>query len=274
MRSSWLIHRWRRRGHSVAIWLPALLLGAAGVGAGFALRARDNVATSADNLPASSALEEPAPVVACLGLVDFDGGVLALQPTVPGRVLEVPVVENQCVKAGAVLMRLDDAAARAGVGEAEAALEAAEADLAEARHAPQQHRLLLQQQESAVAAAQHDLAAARLAADRKRELAKLQLIDQKDADAAEEEVKKLGAVVDADRAKLEALGLRDPEQEVRRSQAQARAKPSTRRAISLPSTPCALLRTARFCASPPVRARCSACKRASRLSCSPQANRA
>jgi multidrug resistance efflux pump len=222
MNHSFLLNHWKRRGHSVSVWVPLVLLGATGLGAGWALRARDHAATPADSGGAAPAREQP--VVACLGVVDFDAGVLSLQPTVPGRVLDVLVAENQHVKAGAVLLRLDDEPARGRVGEAEAALEAAEAQVAEARQAPQQHRLLLEQQRSAIAAAQHDLAAARLTAARKRELAKLELIDHKDADAADEEVKKLEALGHAALAKLEALGLRDPEQEVRRAEAEARAK--------------------------------------------------
>jgi len=77
--------------------------------------------------------ERHAPVVVGLGMADVEGGVLSLYPTVPGRVTEVPVAENAVVRSGAVLLRLDDEAARAQVGEAEAALEAAEAQLAEGR---------------------------------------------------------------------------------------------------------------------------------------------
>src|SRR5207237_10394022 len=95
---------------------------------------------------------------------------------------------------------------------------------AEARKAPQQHRLLLAQQKAARTAAQHELAAARLQASRKEELAQRDLINRKEADAAAEQVRKLEAVVEAEQAKLDALALRDPAQEVRRAEADVRAK--------------------------------------------------
>src|SRR5271170_3472638 len=42
------------------------------------------------------------------GFVDIESGVTPLYPTVPGRVVEVLVHENDKVKAGAPLVRLDD----------------------------------------------------------------------------------------------------------------------------------------------------------------------
>jgi RND family efflux transporter MFP subunit len=54
----------------------------------------------------------------------------SLAARIPASVLEVPFREGQPVPAGAVLVRLDDAALHAAVGAAEASLKAAEADLA------------------------------------------------------------------------------------------------------------------------------------------------
>src|SRR5438105_2776700 len=139
------------------LWLPVLvLLIGSTVGATRALRSRDSNADSPDNH------KDTSPVVVCLGMADFEGGTLSLHPTVPGRVVEVAVAENEVVRKGTVLLRLDDEAARAQADEAEAALQAAEARLAEARKAPRQHQLLLDQQKAGVAAVEHELAAARL----------------------------------------------------------------------------------------------------------------
>jgi multidrug resistance efflux pump len=170
--------------------------------------------------------ESPTPAAVGLGRGDVEGGILSLYPSLPGRVTEVPVVENQEVQAGAVLLQLDNEAARSHVEEAKAALEAAQAQLAEARKAPQQHQLLLNQQRDALTAAQHELAAARLQASRKEELAAKDLINRKEADAAAELVRKLEAAVRAEQAKLAALSLRDPAQEVRRAEADVRARQS------------------------------------------------
>ena len=73
------------------------------------------------------------PTAAALGTVDVRGGVVTLLPTVSGRVLAVHVEDNADVKAGEVLMQLDARAAQTQLREAEAALEAAEAQRSEAR---------------------------------------------------------------------------------------------------------------------------------------------
>src|SRR5438309_376830 len=90
---------------------------------------------------------------------------------------------------------------RAQVGEAEAALEAAEAQLVEARKAPRQHQLLVDQQKAAVEALNHDLAAARILASLKEAAAQRELTGRKEADIAAEHVKKLEAAVQAEQAK-------------------------------------------------------------------------
>src|SRR4051812_41402386 len=92
------------------LWLglPALaVLAASLVGAGWAVRSRSG-ARSQDDRAAQAPAGQATPVLICLGVADFDGGVLSLYPSVPGRVAEVPVAENDVVRAGAVLLRIDD----------------------------------------------------------------------------------------------------------------------------------------------------------------------
>jgi multidrug resistance efflux pump len=207
---------------SLRFWVPLVLVMAAGIaGAGRMIRGIDSSNGQAQDYAAPS---QPEPITVCLGVIDFEDGVLSLEPTVAGRVLEVPVKEDQQVKAGAVLMRLDDRAARDRVAEAEAALESAEVQLRETRKAPQRHALLLAQQRDAVEAAKHALLSAQLTASRKTELAKKELINGKESDAAQEEVKQLEAAEQADEAKLNALSLQDPAEEVRQAEAQVRSK--------------------------------------------------
>src|SRR5437879_3957094 len=63
----------------------------------------------------SSDLAEPALV--CFGYVDGPAGVTALAPLVAGRVTQVEVQENDPVKAGTVLIRLDDRLAQFRLGQ-------------------------------------------------------------------------------------------------------------------------------------------------------------
>src|SRR5262245_17590121 len=65
--------------------------------------------------------------VVCFGYVDVESGVLSLRPSVAGRVVEVPIADNQTVAAGTVLLRLDDTLARHQVEEARADLKTAQA---------------------------------------------------------------------------------------------------------------------------------------------------
>jgi len=90
--------------------------------------------TSAEARPAGRA------ALVCLGHVDVEDGVTALNPMQPGRVVEVAVREGQTVKAGAVLIRLDDQQARLVVRQAEGELKVARARLAQALKLPQQHQ--------------------------------------------------------------------------------------------------------------------------------------
>ena len=80
----------------------------------------------------------PPPVrrgVACTGYVEADGGLIHLTPARPGRVESVAVREGDAVAAGATLLRLDDRDARSAVDQADAAMRAAEARLAQADEA-------------------------------------------------------------------------------------------------------------------------------------------
>jgi putative ABC transport system ATP-binding protein len=207
-------HRVPLRGLAVlavaAILLPALSWLLTGPGRGLAPWPAPEVRTPQPG---------DRPALVCIGYVDAEGGVLALAPAVPGRVAEVPAEEGRPIRAGAVLLRLEDRVARLQVREAEAALRAAEAQLAEARQAPGQHRSLLAQQRAALAAVQHDLAAARLIAARKERLNK-----KEEAAVAAEEVKKGEAAEQAGREKLRALEERDPAPEVARAEADVLAK--------------------------------------------------
>src|SRR5436305_9016333 len=133
MRTKW-------RPLHVAFYLGLVTLIASTVGAGWVLSH-----SRAGHSPA--ALSDPAePALVCFGYVDGPAGVTPLTPLVAGRVTRVEVRENEPVKAGSVLVRLDDRPAQFRLRQVEASLAAAREQLAQARKLPRQQQIKLAQQ--------------------------------------------------------------------------------------------------------------------------------
>jgi multidrug resistance efflux pump len=175
---------------------------------------------------------EPKPVepilsadepVACFGHVDVKHGVTSLYPTQPGRVAEVRVEENETVKAGAVLLRLDDTVARLRIQEAEADLQATRIQLAVARKLPQQQQVRLAQVQAGIEAVRHRLAAAQHERDRKAELHAKDLLPKVELEVAGDQVKELEALLQAEMEKRAELQLHEPAADIRRAEENVRA---------------------------------------------------
>jgi multidrug resistance efflux pump len=169
----------------------------------------------------AAAPEEPSSGrrgIVCVGYVDVESGLTSLYPLQPGRVVAVPVAETEHVDAGAVLLRLDDTQAKLRLREAEAGLESARVQLAEARKLPEQHRTRLVQQQCAAEAAQRRAKAARLQFERQQDLDRKGLLGAKELAIAAEQLKEAEAGVRAEAARLSELKLRDPQADVRRGE--------------------------------------------------------
>ena len=134
------------------------------------------------------------------------------------------VRENERVRAGAVLVQLDDRAARLQVRQAEADLKAAREHLAESRNLPQDHQLKIEEQEAAVAAARHRLERARVMLVRRRGQLEKQLVHPSEVQAAEEVVGELEAAAAAEQDRLREIRLVDPKSEVERASAEVEAR--------------------------------------------------
>jgi multidrug resistance efflux pump len=174
-------------------------------------------------------------IVVCYGYADLEGGVTSLQPSQLGRVAEVLVKENDTVAAGAILLRLDDSAARFRVAEAKALMDKALAEQTEAKKAPEQHRCKIAQQQAAIKVARARIAGARhLLAARKVQ----QITDRiagryrddpvlvEEIASSAERVKELQETGKVEQESLNILEARDPTAEVER----ARAEVATMRA--------------------------------------------
>jgi len=175
--------------------------------------------------PAPEARTVPASAggagVICFGRVDLAHGVTSLYSLQPGRVAAVLVEENQEVPAGAVLLRLEDGLARGRLAEAEAALEGAGLQLAQARKAPEIHHGRIVQQQAAVEAMRYRLSAARLAHQRKVELAQSLLLDANEVAISVVQLKELEALERGEVQRLTDLQAQDPQDDIRRAEREA-----------------------------------------------------
>ncbi len=156
----------------------------------------------------------------CLGYVDLEHGVTSLAPLQLGRIAKVLVQETDPVKAGDVLLQLEDGPARHRVEEAEAALASARNLLAQSERGVQTHQERLQQQQAAVEAMKERLAAARSQLSRKQELLKINSVNQQDVTSAAHLVKEAESLEKVEEGKLAELRLVDPELEVRNARTQ------------------------------------------------------
>src|SRR5262245_43995279 len=96
----------KARHRLLGICLAGLVVTAGSlIAAGFLFRSHDSRAAPRNSGAQADKAERPKPVAVGLGMADVEGGVLSLYPTVGGRVTEVPVAENDKVRAGAVLLR-------------------------------------------------------------------------------------------------------------------------------------------------------------------------
>jgi multidrug resistance efflux pump len=156
--------------------------------------------------------------VVCFGTADLENGVASLSPLQPGRVVEVLVQENQTVAAGTVLLRLEDDLARSRLTEAQAALEAAQVQLAQARKQPEAQRGRIAQQRDSVQAMAYKVSAARRMLERQQHLLQSRLTTSQEAAAAEDQVKELEALERAEKQRLADLETQDPENDMRRAE--------------------------------------------------------
>jgi multidrug resistance efflux pump len=168
---------------------------------------------------------DPAePALVCFGYVDGPAGVTALAPLVAGRVTRVEVQENEAVKAGSVLIRLDDRLAQFRFRQVEASLTAAREQLAQARKLPRQQQIKLAQQRAAIEAVKYRIQAAQAVLARKRRQAETEVGSRAEADVAEILLHELESLFQVETGKLSELELNDPDAGVRQAQAEVDAK--------------------------------------------------
>jgi multidrug resistance efflux pump len=198
------------------------LLTASLVGAGHVLHSRPN-ATDAVNRDGKVGAERSfsgPPGVICLGTVDLEntpGGFVPLAPLQPGAVIDVPVTDNQAVKKGDVLLKVDDEMQVQTVAQADTGVRLAQAQVNEARQAAAVYQAGVDAQKAVVDAAKHKIAAADYRLKRQKYLMGLTspMSNQDEINAATEELDAAKSAVAAEEAKLRAVEASKPDVKVR-----------------------------------------------------------
>lgn len=141
------------------------------------------------------------------------GDITAMAPKVGGYVTSVEVKDNQAVRPGDVLFRIDDRDYRARLAQAEAGVDAARARLANVAEDIALQRTLVRQAEAQRSAALAALDLATTTATRHRELAAQGWVSRARLDEAEAgrtrasaDAKASSAAIDAQRQRIEVLG--------------------------------------------------------------------
>lgn len=132
------------------------------------------------------------------------GDVTSLAPKVAGYVTAVEVEDNQPVRAGDVLFRIDDRDYRARLGQAAANVEAAQARLANVDAETQLQQALIRQAEAQRRSAMAELKLATKAADRRHELIRSSAVSQAQVDESDAARSRAQAGVSAASATVEA----------------------------------------------------------------------
>jgi multidrug resistance efflux pump len=208
----------RQRGIRWLMLVAPVLLVATGTGAWHRLQATDSA--SRPNRPGD---DEPEGVI-CFGYVDLEAGLTALSPARTGKVTAVLVRENQKVKAGDVLLRLDDEPIRLRVRQAEAELAEARSRLEEAQRVPRHHRTRLAQQRAAIEAARCRCEAARHQHERLKRLFNSELATKEEVLSAADSVLALESAERAEKEHLADLELIDCTQPESQARALVKAK--------------------------------------------------
>ncbi len=201
------------------VGLGLLLLGFSAVGAWMLLH---SPARAQDNGTATVRLDHRAVATA---FVDVEGGVINLYPVRQGRIVELPVKEDQEVEKGTPLLKIDDELPRIQLREAGLALEAAKKRKELAQTKAEQHDRQIEAQGAAVEAARSKVAAAKARADQARRYYRERLGGSvEDVKAAEKLVEEAQAGVKAEQAKLEVLRALKPRVAVDLADIEVRAR--------------------------------------------------
>ena len=165
--------------------------------------------------------------VVCRGQVDVDGKVVELYPSIPGQIVDIPVAENQFVKEGTVLLRLDDRQAQNTIRMAEAALNGATADLEDAKKSPELQQIQIAEQKKKIEAMKAGMGAAQSRFERLEDLERGKNAAPKEVEAAKHVLNEAEAAWYGEIERLREIKLKDPANDIIKARANLNAKEAT-----------------------------------------------
>jgi multidrug resistance efflux pump len=172
----------------------------------------EDLSVSPPNLPGEARLVG-------FGHVDVEGGVIPLAPAAGGIITEISVREGERIDAGAVILKLQDGLANAGVALAESAVAQAKVKLDQARRAPERHAILLKEQQQAINVAQSRADSLERHERDVRSLEKRDLATGMETRNLRDRVIEARAALEAESLKLEELKLEEPQVVIRLAEA-------------------------------------------------------
>jgi multidrug resistance efflux pump len=205
---------------NVRVWMLLLLLTGVAAAASVVFFRHGLADALAQSVTKEAASPSPAAGFVCFGHVDLRHGTAPLSPLRPGRVAEVLVEENDEVREGTPLVRLDSKLAGLQVEEAEAALRIARKQLEKAKRLPVQFAAKVKQQRAAVAAMSKRLDKARQLVAVKQKLQSNAVLTKEELALAELHAEEMEALLEVERAKLAELELNEPDMDVEVAQAE------------------------------------------------------
>jgi multidrug resistance efflux pump len=161
--------------------------------------------------------------VHCFGHVDVEGGLVALYPSQPGRVVQIDKQENESAEKDEPLLHLDHRMADERCREAEAAVQIADAQLVLARKLQDEHAAKQAQQQAVVRAAEQALLAAEAEQRRQEKGFAGGSISKELRDIAQANAGRLRAVLEGERARLKELDLHAGDARLAEQRAEAEA---------------------------------------------------
>ncbi|CAN5184364.1 hypothetical protein BH10PLA2_BH10PLA2_37620 [soil metagenome] len=174
--------------------------------------------------PKQPTVDHSFDTVVLRGFVDIDGNMINLFPLTAGQIVEILEPEGRMVKAGTVVLRIDDRFAQNAVQQAEAGVKAAKVELEDAKKSPELQKIEIAGQDEKIKGMAAQMAAAQTKLDRARFLVTQNQADQSEADGARHLFDQAKANWEGEISRLSAIKLKSPTSNIGKAEANLTAK--------------------------------------------------